>query len=222
MAVISDIRPDGTKKRIRHVEIIEQHNPEYFRDGGEASPFVRLGELMEEYNVQMCVVDLMPNYNEALKFAQTFPGRVYLATYGEGTDVAQWHDRGRVKETIRKSGPLLKFRYQVTIGRFVALSFALGEWSDGNVEIPPLDGIRQMARSEAQDSKNQLLPESPARRLFSHLPRLIRRWKETDVETGAGKWQWIYAGGDPHLAHAFSYCNVALERLRRTAVFDFM
>lgn len=222
MVVIADINPDGTRKRIRHVEIIEQHNPDYYENGKQVSPFKRLYKMMEEFNVGICVVDMMPNYNEALKFAQAFPGRVYLAYYQtNGREVVQWADRGRAKETVRKAGPLLKFKYQCAMGRFPSLSFSLGEWSEGNVEIPPLDNIRQMAISEEMNSRGRLKPESPARRLFSHLPRLIKRWEETDADSGTGRWVWVYAGGDPHLAHAWNYCNIALERLRRKTSFSF-
>lgn len=223
MAVIADLDDDKHKKRIRHVEIIEQHNPDYYKNGKQVSPFERLYEMMDEFNVKICVVDLMPNYNEALKFAQAFPGRVYLAHYQrEGKEVVKWKDRTKVDESIRKAGPLLKFKYQASMGRFPSLSYALGEWAEGNVQIPPLDGIRQMARSEDKDHKNQLRPESPARRLFAHLPRLVKYWHEIDAQFGRGRWEWRYAGGDPHLAHAWNYCNVALERFRRKTSFVFV
>lgn len=220
MAIIADIAPDGTRKRIRHIEIIEQHNPDYYKDNKQVSPFVRLHELMDEYNVRIAVCDMMPNYNEALAFAQAFPGRVFLAHYQQDAkDAVQWGDRTRAKEGVRRAGPLLKFKYTVTIGRFPSLSVSLGEWAGGNVQIPNPDTLRQMAR----DEKTQILkPEAPARRLFNHLPRLIKRWKETDAETGRGRWEWIYAGGDPHLAHSWNYCNVALERLRRNTQWTFM
>jgi hypothetical protein len=219
MVVIADINPDGTKKRVRHVEIIDMHNPDYYSQGRQVSPFERCHELMDEFNVNICVVDMMPNYNDALKFAQTFPGKVFLAIYSyESKEVVQWGDRGKMKETVRKAGPLLRFKYQCSIGRFPSLSYSLGEWAEGNVEIPPLDGLRQMAR---QEKTSLLVPEAPARRLFNHLPRLIKKWKETDVESGRGRWDWIYAGGDPHLAHAWNYCNVALERLKRKTIFTF-
>lgn len=222
MVVIADVDPDGNKKRVRHVEIIEQLNPEYYEDGNPVSPFNRLYKLMNDFNVGLCVIDMMPNYNEALKFAQAFPGRVFLAYYKrEGKEVVQWGDRGKHKETVRKAGPLLKFKYQCAIGRFPSLSFSLGEWAEGNVQIPALDGIRQIARSEDHETRGQLRPESPARRLFSHLPRLIKRWTEIDAEVGSGRWEWVYAGGDPHLAHAWNYCNIALERLRRKVLFTF-
>lgn len=224
MVVIADINADGTKKRIRHVEIIEQYNPEYKRGGEEVTPFARLYELMEEFNVGICVCDGAPNYNDSIKFAQSFPRRVYLARYQwDGKDVVLWGDSNKAKNAIRKAGPLLKFKYVTVLGRFPSLSFALGEWAEGNVEIPPLDDLRQMAGEEREGGRMTALmvPQSPARRLISHLPRLIKRWEETNAEEGRGRWTWVYSGGDPHLAHAWNYCNVALERLRRRPMFTF-
>jgi hypothetical protein len=219
MVVIADYNEDRTKKRIRHVEIIEQNNPTYFRDGQQVSPFVRLAELMDEWNVKICVCDAMPNYNDGLQFAQKFPGRVFLAWYAhEAKEVVQFGDKEKYKHTIRKAGPLLKFKYTAQLGRFPSLSFSLGEWAAGNVELPNPDALVQMAREE---KTGLLSPQAPARRLFSHLPRLIKRWNETDEESGRGRWEWVYAGGDPHLAHAWNYCNVALERMKRATIFTF-
>ena len=222
---IADINPDGTKKRIRHLEVIESINPDYYKHGGPVSPFVRCEELMEEYNVKICVVDAMPNVNESLAFAQKFPKRVYLASYSNSQEAAEWHDKGKIKASVAKSGPLLRFKYRVTMGRFASLSIALAAWRDGDVELPPPVQLRQMMISVDQEHKGKLRPESPADRMFLHLPRLVKRWKETDEATGEGVWRWEFAGGatmDPHFAHSFSYCNVALERMRRSASFSFL
>lgn len=218
MAVIAD--NNENKKRLRHVEIIEQDNPDYRGvDGKKHSPFKRLGELMDEYNVRLAVVDAMPNINDALQFAQRFPGRVFLAYYAKDSkELIQWGDRKKHKETVRKAGPLLKFKYTAILGRFPSMDFALGEWATGNVILPPHDKLRQMAFDE---KTTQLQPEAPSRRFFSHLLRLIKRFHVTNDETGDGRWEWIYTGGDPHMAHAWNYCNVALERLRRQVIFTF-
>lgn len=219
MVVIADLNKDRTKKRIRHVEIIEDVNPYYMINNERVSPFIRCSELMKQFNVQMCLTDGMPNFNDALSFAQRHPGKVFLAYYAEAQkETVRWLDRPIAKENIRKAGPFLKFKYVASLGRFPSLSVALGEWAEGNVEIPHPDAIRQFCI----DEKTRVVhPESPARRLFAHLPRLVKRWHETDPETGKGKWEWIYVGGDPHLAHAFNYCNIALERLKKKPIYTF-
>ena len=217
MVVIADHYND--KKRIRHVEIIEQNNPDYIIEGKRVTPFHRLEELMNEFDVKVCVVDSMPNTNDAVTFAQKFPGRVFLAHYtGDTSDVVQWLDKSKHKVTALKAGPLLKFKYRVAMNRFQSLSVALGAWQMGDVMMPHPDRILQMCTSE---KSGVLEPQSPARRFMSHLTRLIKRYRVTNEETGDGKHEWIYSGGDPHLAHAWNYCNVALERLKRQVIFTF-
>lgn len=219
MVTIADL-DKNSRKKFRHVEIIEMTNPVYYRNNRPCSPFVRLAELMEEFNVRYAVVDAMPNYNEALEFAQQFPGRVYLAWYSrEAKDAVSWNDKKKHKDTVRKAGPLLRFKYTVALSRYLSMNVALGAWKNGEVYIPAPEGLLQTCRDE---KTNQLHPESPAERLFDHLTRLIRRFKIVNEETGEGKYEWIYAGGDPHLAHAWNYCNVALERLKRRAILDFI
>jgi hypothetical protein len=215
---ISDLK-DG-KKRVRHLEIIEQHNPAYRdEDGAIVSPFNRLADLMREFNVQLAVVDAMPTINDALNFARQFPGRVFLAYYArDAKEVVSWNDRKRHKEGVRKAGPLLKFKWTVQIGRFPSLDYMFGELKGGNYVFPDPDRLRQMAYDE---KTNQLVPIAPTRRWFDHLCRLIKNFNETNEETGDGRWRWVYTGGDPHAAHSFNYCNVALERLKRQTIFTF-
>jgi len=217
MVTIADHKDN--QKRIRHVEIVDQHNPDYRGPDGEIlSPFNRAAELMKEYNVGLCVVDAMPSVNDALQFARQFPGRVFLAYYADGKEMVQWNDRSKYKETVRKAGPLLKFKHTATISRFASLDYMFGELKSGSFIVPDPHRLRQMAHDE---KTNQLVPTAPCERLFDHLCRLIKNWKETNEETGDGKWRWVYAGGDPHLAHSLNYCNIALERLRRNTIFTF-
>ncbi len=214
--VIADMH--DSKKRIRHVELIEQNNPIYWEAGKKVSPYKRCGELMNEFNVKVCVTDAMPNVNDALQFAREFPRRVFLAYYSqESKDIVQWGDKIKHKQTVVKAGPLLKFKHTCILSRFTSLGVSLGAWA-GDVILPPPGKLMQMA---ADESTGQLTPQQPAYRLFDHLCRLIKRYRVTNEETGIGKHEWIYSGGDPHLAHAWNYCNMALERLRRTVIFTF-
>lgn len=216
MCVIADFNKDKTKKRLRHVEIIEINN-RYYSDYKD--PYDRVDELMDQFNVQICVTDAMPNFNSALAFAQRHPRKVYLAYYSEGQkEIVQWLDRAKHKESVRKAGPFLKFKYVCSVGRFPSLSYVLGDWAMGNWEMPHPDSLLQRCIGE---KTGIVETESPARRLMRHNCRLVKNWKETDPDSGAGKWRWVYGGGDPHLAHANNYCNVALERLKKQVIFAF-
>lgn len=218
MVTIADIK-DG-KKRLRHVEIIEQHNPDYKdSDGDTKSPFIRLGQLMDEYNVGLCLLDFMPNANDALQFAKDFPGRVFLAFYSkEAKEVVQWNDKRNYKETVRKAGPLLKYKNTASVNRFSSLDYMFGELKTGAYMIPEPHALLQRAFDE---KTGQLVPTEACSRLFEHLVRLIKNFHVTNEETGDGRWRWVYTGGDPHLAHSLNYCNIALERLRRQTIFTF-
>jgi len=220
MIVIADL-DKSNKKRIRHVEIVENTNPDYLVDGERVSPFERMYKLMKEYDIRLAVVDGQPNFNDALKFAQAFPSKVFLAYYQrDAKDTVSWSDRKRAKEVIRKAGSLLKFRYNVVLARYLSLDTMLGAWADGNIVCPDPRGLVQMAREEV--SPHALVPVEPCSRLFDHLTRLIRNTKIINEETGESKTEWIYHKGDPHLAHAMNYCHAALHRLTRRASFDFL
>lgn len=216
--VIADV--EGNRKRIRHVELIESDNPAY-RDiqGKKLSPFVRMGELMEEYGVRVCVCDAMPNANDALQFAQDHPGRVWLAFYTKGgTSPVAWKDRLKTPPAVAKAGPFLKFKYIVFLNRYLSMDAALSAWSNQEVLTPEPRGLLQVARSE---STGRWEPEHPLERLHAHLQRLVRQYTVTNEETGEGRMEWVYAGKDPHLAHAWNYCNIATERLRKSVIFTF-
>ena len=45
--------------------------------------FSHLDHYMSAYNIKVCVIDALPNQHAARAFASRFPGRVYLAYYGE-------------------------------------------------------------------------------------------------------------------------------------------
>lgn len=215
-ATIMDIRDN--KKRIRHFEIVEADNPIYMENGKKVSPFNRAAELMREFNVKLCVVDGMPNPNDALQFAQQFPGRVFVQWYSNTQkDVIQWADKAKAKATIRKAGPLLKFKWHVTINRYSGLLFMLEDWRQGNIVMPDPDKLVQVVRSE---ETGIFQPESVARRNMKQYTRLVRQFDVTNESTGEGKYSWIHTGSD-HGAHACLYALVALERLRRQVVVTF-
>jgi len=214
---IADMK--DSRKRIRHVEIIEADNPAYMEAGKKVTPFKRLRELMKEFKVQLCVIDSMPNYDMVLEFCQEFPGRAFAAFYSsEGKDPVLWSDKPKTKITIKKAGPHLKFKYYCALSRYLSLDIALGAWAKQEVICPDPDRLVQICYNE----KTRLLePEAVMRRAQSMYMRLVKHFHVTNEETGEGRHEWIYSGGDPHFAHSWNYCNIALERMRRGVIFTF-
>jgi hypothetical protein len=88
-AIIKERLPDG-RQAVVHLEYIytkpTQENP-------EASPFDRCDELMVQYGVQCCVIETLPNYNDAKRFAHRHHGKVFLAGYADmKDDMLRWGD----------------------------------------------------------------------------------------------------------------------------------
>lgn len=213
---------DG-KKQIVHLEVVESSNPiywEYDEGKGEnapVTPFKRLYQLMEEYNVGMCVIDAMPNINEASAFARKFVGKVFIAHYKDaGQDMVLWQDRTKTKESVRKGSKELRLKQQVLLNRYTVLDYALKQWTDGVIEVPPLGQLTPLVLNPKTGRFEATMLAGVLR---DHLMRLVRQETVLNVDTGRSRMEWVYLGGDPHFSHAFSYCNVAIERLRHVALF---
>lgn len=217
---IADIDPKyKNQKRLRHIEIVERNNPVYYGPNGPRSPWFRAHELMREYNVQMALVDGMPNYDEAIDFCTAYPGRAFISFYNpQGTSAVQWMDRPQPKAGLRKAGDKLRFKYTAMLGRYLSIVLTLSSFRNGDWQIPNPDALVQTCTDE---KSGRLRAHAIGReKFFIHLHRYIKRWNETNPDTGAGKFEWVFTGED-HFTHAINYCNIALERLSRRAVFAF-
>lgn len=220
--VIAKRAADG-RKQIVHVEFVERDNPRYWVNGQKVSPFRRIHELMQEYDIRMCVIDAQPNHNEAMQFALAYPARVFLAWYGDaGQDMIKWLDKIKLKEQIRKGSKDQKIKWQVVLNRYMSMDFALRQWTDGWVQTPHPDGLTQMVKNyKIGRFENTALVKDI---MWKHLRSLVREEQhlleqEGKVDTGKIKMIWRYTQGDPHFAHAWNYCNTALERLKRMPIF---
>lgn len=219
--VIGKRDPNG-KKRLVHLEIIEAQNPLYKEGSNVVTPFKRLYELMREFNIGCAVIDSMPNYNEAADLARAFPARVFLAHYGEaGVDIVKWHDKMKMREQIKRGSKEIKLKWQVTVNRYMSIDYALQEFVEGNVDIPHPDALVQLVRN-TESGRFEAEPICRERffPMLSSLVRHERQMESSDGEkTGRSKMEWVYTAGDPHFAHAWNYCNIAIERMKRQSMF---
>lgn len=207
---------DG-RKQIVHLEIIESSNPRYWENGQQVTPFKRLYELMREFDVGVCVVDAMPNANEAQDLARSFKGRCFLGWYGEsGVDMVRWYDKLKIREQIRKGSQELRMKWQVVMHRYQTIDYCLQQFVDREIVMPHPDAYVQVVRNE---ETGRFEAEPIARRMWKHMQSLVRQYTVTNEETGKGRHEWIYIGGDPHFAHAMNYACIAVERMKRTPQF---
>lgn len=203
------------KKRVVHYEIVDPRNPEYSGGDEKWSPFKRCHQMMTEYDIDMCIVDAMPNINEAMEFAMAFPKRCFVAHYMEGQrEIVQWGDRPKHKITVRKGGPKIKFKYTCLLSRYLSIDAALGEVANRNYEWPHPRKLIQVCRS-IDTGKYEPLHIFETH-FYRHLKSIVRQKTWIDELAGRFKMEWVNLGLDPHSVHALNLCNIALERLIKT------
>lgn len=221
---LSEKTKDGSR-RIVHLEI-----------RWDLDPFKRAAELMREYDVSVCCVEGLPNYNDALRFANEFPGRVFVVSYGDVKDAdLQWGDRQKDPEAKRKVSQEARTRFTVRIDYTKMLDALASNWRDRRAELPDPAGIFQEVQDEHGKPFVCALGEEV---FFDHLRRIARRKQvETKIasnmeiaeETGIERHYWVKlakapgeagrpvsirgAASDPHFAFADALNWVAWTRL---------
>lgn len=209
-----------SKKRIVHLEIVDDRNPIYQEAGKRVSPFKRGYDLMKEMDIDLCVIDAMPNINEAMEFAMTYPRRVFVAHYIETMrDMVQWGDRPKYKMNVKKGGPRIKFKYTCLLSRYQSIDFVLSEIANRNFEWPHPRNLVQVCRSIDSGLYEPLhIAET---HFYRHLKSIVRQKTWIDEAAGRFKMEWVNLGLDPHFCHSLNLCNIALERLRRQPIMTF-
>lgn len=213
--VIKKMSPNG-KHRTVHVEVAHGDDP--FREAAK---------LMGRYDVRCAVIDCNPHWNEALRFAKAFEGRVFLASYVDegGTKgkapMVSWKDTGKKPD---QRGDETKRRYSVAINRTNGLKWSLGRWGRFANETPHPDTLIQ--RLPRQKGRVMLTPGlavgvfEPVRICrdvyWLHQQKVAFRMVYANDEAkrrGDGKVVAEHLGIDPHFAHANLYADVALQRI---------
>lgn len=213
-------RLSGGKKRILHYEIVDDQNSIYWEAGKRVTPFKRGYQLMKEYDVDLCIIDAMPNANEAMEFARAFPKRVFVAWYVEQQrEIVHWGDRPKYKMLVRKGGPQVKFKYTCLLSRYLSIDLAMRSIAEREVEWPEPRALVQECRNPKTGYFEPLhIFET---HFYEHMKSIVRQKTIINEDTGAFKMEWVNLGLDPHSVHAWNYCNMALERLRRTPLMTF-
>lgn len=203
--VIKERLPDG-RQAVIHVE------ETYSED-----PFARSSELMDLYGVAVCVVEINPNYNDAKKFANRHPGRVFICnsfgTVVEG--MIQWGDAPRLDTSDRRTSEEERDRYTLRMDQYKCMQVSMARFT-GDAPIclfPDPQGLVQTVREKGQEQVVAVLP-----RAFHHFTKtaLIA---EKDEETNAYRRSVKKVGIDPHFSYANMLCDVAWARSHGTSTF---
>jgi len=202
----------GRERRIIHFEIVEG-----------ADPFERCSELMKEYGVVCCVCDAMPNANEALRFARKWdePGRrVWLAFWGNSRNLVTWSDQRTTPKRSSRVSADIDHRWTLFMDKYQAIDHALTLFQTGDASFPNPDELVQAVRARPDE---RVGPPEPMRifRDFAmlHFKSVVREQVPVDEMIGKYRHQWRYLGIDPHTLDAWTYCVMAMERVKQTFEF---
>lgn len=203
--VIKERLPDG-RQAVVHIE-----------ETYDADPFARSSELMEIYGVSVCVVEINPNYNDAKKFANRHPGRVFICdsfgTMKEG--MIQWGDAPRLDTSDRRTSEDERDRYTLRMDQYKCMQVSMARFTAEPPVclFPDPQGLVQNVVEKGQAQLVAVLP-----RMFHHFTKTALV-AEKDEETNQYKRSVKKVGIDPHFSYANMLCDVAWSRAHGTTSF---
>ena len=169
-----------------------------------SDPFADCDVLMKRYGVTCCVVEGLPNWNDAKRFANRHPGRVFVASYGDQADTIVWGDM--VTKADKKTKEEERDRYVVRLSQYKAMQMALARITDGLVAFPDPTAL-ECDYKDGAAKRVALLRDV----VFEHLTK-VALISERDPETGRWRSYVKKVGIDPHYAYAWMLLEVALAR----------
>lgn len=210
--VIKERLPDG-RQAVVHVE-------ETYSD----DPFMRSSELMELFGVQVCVVEINPNYNDAKRFANRHEGRVFICN-SFGTleeDMIRWGDAGKMSGSDRKTADEERDRYTLRMDQFKCMQVSMARFTakDPMCLFPDPQGLVQEV---VDKGVRQTVPVLP--RMFTHLTKTalvaekVKAPGETEAMTNRYRRVVRKIAIDPHFSYANMLCDVAWARAYGTGTF---
>ena len=203
VAVIKRRLSDG-RQAVIHLEYIYQDNP-----------FARCDELMKLYGVQCCVVESLPNYNDAKAFAKRHSGKVFtVATYTDIPDeMMRWGDTENSKAD-RKISDEARDRYVVTLDQYKCMQVSMARFAKGACVFPDKRELGQDYKNKSGEFERKLVLDVA----FDHFLHtgLIA---EKDEEQKKYRRRVVKIGIDPHTSYANMLCDVAWARAYGTGTF---
>lgn len=203
---------------------------ERLRDGRQAlihaeaifdlQPFDRCTELMKTYGVSKCVVEQLPNVNDARAFAnrEGHRNRVYLAGYtGDAkADMIAWGDQ--ISQNDIKTAVDDRSRYMVTLQQYKAMEAALYRVRNTQCLFPDPALLEQEVIDKGERKRILLLRDW----VFLHLTRVKLVVEGNDPDDEAQERKPVpkvkKMGIDPHFAFANMLCDVAWSRVHGSSV----
>jgi len=205
VCVIKERLPDG-RQAVVHVE-------EVFSE----DPFARCDELMVQYDIAVCVLEINPNYSEAKRFANRHKGRVFLCdSFGsmkEGMIV--WGDAPKLDVSERRTDEGERDRYTLRMDQYKCMQVSMSRFTakEPMCLFPDPQGLVQDVTEKGKTQTMAVLP-----RAFHHFTKTALV-AEKDEETNQFRRRVVKVGIDPHFSYANMLTDVAWARSHGTATF---
>lgn len=211
VAVVLERMADG-RQAVIHLEYIFIAPT---KDDPDASPWRRCDELMEQFGVQVCVVETLPNYDSAKSFARRHDGRVFLAGYGnmEG-DMLAWGDAPKLTVSERRTDEELRDRYTVRLDQYKCMQVTMARFASRTCLFPDPDGLVQEVLEKGKRRMAAVCKEFA----FFHFTRTALVAIK-DEEEKKFKRKVVKVGIDPHTSYALMLAGVAWARAHGTSTF---
>ena len=205
VVVIKEAMDDG-RQAVVHVEEIYG-----------ADPFARCDQLMMDYGVRICVVEQLPNFNDAMRFGNRHEGRVFLLTgYGDlADDVIRWGDGPQLDVSERRTNEEERTRYTVRVDQYKAMSTSLARFVNCTCLFPDPQALVQEIRTKNAKAKKAVLKDVA----FLHFQRTALVTDRVHEGERKLRRRVVKVGIDPHFSYANMLCDVAWSRAYGTATF---
>lgn len=183
----------------------------------DADPFARCDVLMEAYGIAACAVELNPNYNDAKRFANRWPGRVFIGnSFGQVAEgMIHWGDAPRLDVSERRTDEQERDRFVFKMDQYKCMQVSMARFTakEPICLFPDPQGLVQTVKEKGINQTLAVLP-----RAFHHFTKTALV-AEKDEETNQFKRSVKKVGIDPHFSYANMLCDVAWARNHGTGMF---
>lgn len=202
VVIIKERMEDG-RQAVVHVEAIYNNDP-----------FVRCSEMMKQYGVVVCVVETLPNYNDAKRFSHRHKGKVFLASYKSiEDDMLQWGD-ANFNKADRKTDEAERDRYTVSLDQYKCMQTSMAKFVKRQCVFPDPNALTQDVLVKGIKKKIAICKDE----VFVHFTKTALV-AEKDEEQNKYKRKVVKVGIDPHFSYANMLCDVAWARAHGTSHF---
>lgn len=166
-------------------------------DVGTRAEFHEIAALMDDWNIDLCVMDAMPNKKKAQEFANQFYGRVQLSFYKEFDE----------EEDVK---PLKSMKYGILVDRTNSLDASAASWRSGE-SIVSLDNFKYFGKIP------DVFDDPTSKDGFVQQMGSEVRDEVENKKTGKMRAVWVPTGPN-HYRHADNYNYIAWSQRHGDAI----